>query len=368
MIMRIVMITTGIFFLLFLYPDSGRASVSISANNAILMDELTGRVLYEKNAHDQRPIASITKIMTAIIAIEQGDLKDPVKISERAVKTEGSSIYLKAGQTMSLEELLYGLMLRSGNDAAIAIAEHIGGSVEGFVLLMNNKARQLGMNHTNFKNPHGLYEEDHYSTAYDMALLTRYAMQDKTYKMITKTSFYKPISLTYGWKNKHRLINGMYRYSTGGKTGYTRNSGRTLVTSATKNDLDLIVVTLNAPSDWNDHITLFEWGFNNFRLEKLIEKGKTIYPIKDFDDFLEGHIYEDVLFPIHIQEINKLKKHSYILQKNKNNESIIGKTVITLDGIPIANVFIYDTPIEETSIVKYIYKNMLKISGIHKNG
>lgn len=366
--MRIAVITTSLFFLVFSHPDSGRASIHLSANNAILMDELTGRILLEKNAYEKRPTASITKIMTAIIAIEQGKLNDLVKISKQAVLVEGSSIYLQAGDKVKLKDLLYGLMLRSGNDAALAIAEHIGGSVDGFVFLMNEKAAELGMNKTNFTNPHGLYEESHYSTAYDMALLTRYAMQNEMYETIAKTSFYKPLTQSYGWQNKHRLINGMYEHSTGGKTGFTRNSGRTLVTTATKNNLDLIVVTLNAPSDWNDHIALFNWGFDNFRLEQLLEKGKTTYPLKDLDEFLEGYIYEDVFYPLHEQEISKLKKHSYLLQQVNEKESIIGKTVITLDGVAIANVMIHNTPSIEKKVYKQWYQNILKMSGFDKDG
>ncbi len=164
-------------FVLINFPDKTEASVSVSARNAVLIEQNSGRVLFEKNAHEVRRIASITKIMTAILAIESGEMNDMVTVSDRAIRAEGSSIYLKAGEKIKLEDLVYGLMLRSGNDAAVAIAEHVGGSLEGFVFLMNQKAEEIGMSHTHFANPHGLDDsKDHYSTAYDMAVLTRYAM------------------------------------------------------------------------------------------------------------------------------------------------------------------------------------------------
>lgn len=188
-------------------------------------------------------------------------MSEQTKTSRRAIYTEGSSIYLEQGEKMSIEDLIYGLMLRSGNDAAVAISEHIGGSVEGFVHLMNEKADWLGMTNTAFKNPHGLHEENHYSTAYDMAILMRYAMNNKVFREISGTNFYQAKMRSYGWKNKNKLLTSLYDYCTGGKTGFTKISGRTLVTTAEKENQQLIAVTLNAPDDWNDHISMYELGF-----------------------------------------------------------------------------------------------------------
>lgn len=247
----------------FSYPASGQANFNVSANNAILIDQSSGKVLYEKSAHQQQPIASITKIMTAIIAIESGKMDDMARTSRRAIYTEGSSIYLEQGEKMAIEDLVYGLMLRSGNDAAVAIAEHIGGSVEGFVYLMNEKAKWLGMTNTNFENPHGLHSDNHYSTAYDMALLMQYAMENEVFRKVTGATLYQAENRSYAWGNKNKLLTQYYEYSTGGKTGYTRISGRTLVSTAEKDNIRLIAVTLNAPDDWRDHITMFEWGFDH---------------------------------------------------------------------------------------------------------
>lgn len=168
------------------HPQRAEASFDVSAASAVLIEQNSGRILYEKDAFTKRRIASITKIMTAILAIESGKLDQYVKVSEQAVRAEGSSVYLKPGEKIKLEDLVYGLMLRSGNDTAVAIAEYVGGSVDGFAFLMNQKAKEIGMLNTHFANPHGLDDhENHYSTAYDMAILTRYAMHNKIYQKIS---------------------------------------------------------------------------------------------------------------------------------------------------------------------------------------
>lgn len=243
------------------YPIIGQAHLHVSASQAVLMDQDTGEVLFEKNMHERRPIASITKIMTALLAIESGKMDEFARTSRRAIYTEGSSIYLEQGEKMTIEDLVYGLMLRSGNDAAVAIAEHIGGSVEGFVHLMNEKASWLGMTNTHFENPHGLHSDNHYSTAYDMAILMRYAMENDEFRKIAGTKSYKSQNRSYAWHNKHKLLTQYYKYCNGGKTGFTRVSGRTLVSTAEKGGRQLIAVTLNAPDDWRDHMMMFEWGF-----------------------------------------------------------------------------------------------------------
>lgn len=283
--------------LIFLFSyDIGRAEPDISANNAVLIEQETGEVLYEKEAFDERSIASITKIMTALLAIESGKLEETVTVSRNAIYTEGSSIYLEQGEKMKLGDLVYGLMLRSGNDAAVAIAEHIGESEEGFVFLMNEKARWLGMNHTQFNNPHGLDHEFHYSSAYDMAILTRAAMQNETYQKISATKDFKSDQRSYSWQNKHRLVTGYYQYATGGKTGFTKRTGRTLVTTAEKDGQTLIAVTLNGPNDWNDHINLFEWGFEESQAKDMLNE-----------------VESDVMLPA-----KKMSRQRRVLSENKD--------------------------------------------------
>lgn len=333
-----------IFFVLILTIIPGKtyaASPAVSAASAILMDQDSGRILFEKNANDVRRIASITKIMTAILAIESGKLEENVKISETAVRTEGSSIYLKPGEQIKLKDLVYGLMLRSGNDAANAIAEHVGGSIEGFVFLMNQKANEIGMDNTHFANPSGLdNKENHFSSAYDMALLTRYAMQNKTYREISGTKFYK------GWENKNRLLTEKYKYTTGGKTGYTKLAKRTLVTTATKDQQNLIAVTLNGPDDWNDHMNMFEFGFKHFDTTIVLDSGM-IKSIKN--KYLKNHVYikNRVLYSLTNKEKEEIKIEYKLLksQKNWKNESnipeIVGEAVIYKNKETIKIVPIY---------------------------
>ncbi|WP_374723447.1 D-alanyl-D-alanine carboxypeptidase family protein [Calidifontibacillus erzurumensis] len=304
------------------FPLKSSALTDVSAETAILMDAASGRILYEKAPHQKMRIASITKIMTAILAIESGKLDEKTIISKRAVRTEGSSIYLKEGEKIELKHLVYGLMLRSGNDAAVAIAEHVGGSVEGFVFLMNQKAQEIGMRNTVFANPHGLDDhENHYSTAYDMALLTKYALSNETYREIAGTKVYRAPNpgekWDRSWKNKNKLLTGMYRYSTGGKTGYTKRAKRTLVSTASKNGHELIAVTLNGPDDWNDHIAMFEWGFANFDLKNIVQEG-TISSIKD--DFYKGKVIvkHDFLYPLKEGEQDKIKIEIKLIKPKKN--------------------------------------------------
>lgn len=248
----------SLFFYRFAY---GQDSISISAEHAIVINQDTGDILYEKNAYDEVEIASLTKVLTAIIALEQGDLDEYVSISERAIQATGSSIYLEKSEKITLEDLLYGLMLRSGNDAAIAIAEHVGGSVEGFTFLMNEKVKSLGLSGSHFTNPHGLDEPNHYATAYDLAKMMQYSMENEQFRKIAGTHAYHSASRTYQWNNKNRLLTERYAYCIAGKTGYTSNAGRTLVTSAKKDNQELVAVTFNAPDDWNDHEQLYEWAF-----------------------------------------------------------------------------------------------------------
>ena len=248
--------------------------INTSATSAILMDMDSKRILYSKDINNIRSVASISKIMTAIIAIESGRLDEEVVIDDEIDKAYGSGIYIKKGEKLTLRDLVYGLMLRSGNDAALAIANYVSKDTDSFVKLMNEKANKIGMKNTTFNNPSGLDEEKgNYSTAYDMALLMSYAYQNKEFKKITGTKKYtlKTNMNTYVWHNKNKLLNN-YKYTTGGKTGYTKIAKRTLVTTASKDNLNLVVVTLNDGNDWDDHKKLFEYGFNNYKSYQILNK------------------------------------------------------------------------------------------------
>ncbi|WP_054949560.1 D-alanyl-D-alanine carboxypeptidase family protein [Numidum massiliense] len=266
--------------------DTDVAQPEVSAKAAVLVDVNSGRVLYEKNADEQLPIASITKIMTAIVAIEHGNLDDIVTVSPRATRKEGSSVYLKKGERISLRHLLYGLMLRSGNDTAVAIAEFIGKSEEGFVTLMNEKAEYLGMTHSHFANPHGLDAAGHYSSARDMATLTRYALANEEFQKIVATHAIQVPDpgekWNRKWYNKNKMLS-LFPGADGVKTGYTSKARRTLVASATQSGQQLVTVTLNAPDDWRDSSEMLAYGFRQYPLRAVVKRGEVVHMVPQAD-------------------------------------------------------------------------------------
>ena len=249
-------------------------AASDRAAGAVLMDAESGRVLYGHNAHKPRLIASTTKLMTALVAVERAvDLDETVTVKGEWLGSEGSSIYLRAGEEITLRGLLYGLLLQSGNDAAMVIACHTAGSVEEFVELMNRRAAELGMKDSSFANPSGLDHENHYSTPYDMALLARACLDNSTVAELCATK-----SITVGTRTfvNHNKLLWRYEGCVGLKTGYTEHAGRTLVSAARRDGVTLICVTLNAPSDWADHAALFDWGFANCEAQQLSQAGEAI--------------------------------------------------------------------------------------------
>ena len=241
-----------------------------------MIESQSGDVIYEKNAYEKLPMASTTKIMTAIVAIENCDLDKEVTIPPEAVGIEGSSLYLKQDDKMSMRELLFGLMLRSANDAAVAIAVNISGSVEGFADLMNTKAKELGLENTHFMNPNGLDDENHYTTAYDLARLTHYAMQNSAFAEIVSTLKY---SVNGNTVVNHNKLLRIYEGCCGVKTGFTKKSGRCLVSAATREGVSLIAVTLNAPDDWNDHKAMFDMGFSEYKSVELCTAGSLTFEL-----------------------------------------------------------------------------------------
>lgn len=373
---RVLLFIMIICFLLTMNVPTYAVNINVSAHSAILMDQQSGRVLYEKNAHEKQRIASITKVMTAILAIESKKLEEKTKVSVRAVRATGSSIYLQPNDEVLMKDLVYGLMLRSGNDAAVAIAEHVGGSLEGFVYLMNEKAEEIGMTNTNFANPHGLDDSDfHYSTPYDMALLTKYAMQNETYREIAGTKFYKATSFEGYWNNKNRLLT-MYEYATGGKTGYTKLAKRTLISTATKDDLDLIVVTINAPDDWNDHQNLYNTAFKTYKEVIVLQEGK-LKEVKE--SFYKNKVYLEnpLLYPILDHEKDAFKVEYKLLKPQKEWEDdpslipeVVGKAIVTLDNEVIKQLPIFYEK-SETSEPTFFerFKGIFNlIIGVNTNG
>ena len=241
---------------------------ALSAGSYIVTDADTGEVLYEDGADTRRAIASTTKIMTALVALERGSMEDVVRITAESAGIEGTSMYLREGDEVRLEDLIYGMMLVSGNDAASAIAIHIGGSEQRFVELMNEKAEELGAVNTSFANPHGLSDEKHYSTARDMAIIAAAAMKNEDFARIVSTKTITIGGVTY--KNHNKLLwlcDGIL----GLKTGYTKASGRTLVSCCEREGLRLICVTLNDPDDWEDHMALYDKAFEEYKRVSVID-------------------------------------------------------------------------------------------------
>ncbi len=262
----------------------------ISAKSYVVMEQSTNSVIFSKNMDVRMKPASTTKILTAICAIENARLTDLVTVSKNSAYQEGSSMYLKEGDKITLENLVYGLMLNSGNDAAVAIAEHIGGSVEKFSNIMNNKAKDIGAKNSNFENPNGLDSDNHYVTAYDLALITSYCLNNEKFSEIVSTKS-KVIKGTDGlnkYLSNHNKMLHLYPDCIGVKTGFTKKSGRTLVTSAKKEGIKIIVVTLNAPNDWSDHKKLLDRGFASVKKEKIIDNTKVVDEVKVKDGILEN--------------------------------------------------------------------------------
>lgn len=276
----------------------------VSSNAAVLMDRETRRVLYAKNAERRRPMASTTKIMTALVALEEGKLQEKVTVSEEAASMSGSSVYLEEGEEKTLEELLYGLLLRSGNDAAVAIAEHVGGSVEEFSRIMTRRARDLGAKNTSFKNPHGLHHEEHYTTAYDMALITSHALENEVFSRIASSPWAVITWPGQQWdrvlRNQNLLL-GRYEGADGVKTGWTTPAGRCFVGSATRAEWQLVAVVLNAPQMWEDTEVLLDYGYQSFSRQRLIRRGQVLKSVK-LDrarvDFGKVAAEEDFYYPL----------------------------------------------------------------------
>ena len=248
----------------------------VSAKCAILMDGCTGQVLWQKNAMEQSLIASTTKIMTGLLVSEQCDLQAQVQIPKAAVGIEGSSLYLKSGEKLSVRALLYGMMLHSGNDAATALAMYCSGTEEAFAAQMNEKCKALGMLHTHFANPHGLDAENHYSTAYDLGLLTCAAMKNPVFHEVVSTK-----RICFGERQfvNHNKLLWQYDGAVGVKTGYTKAAGRILVSCAERQGRRLVAVTISAPDDWSDHQKLLDYGFSQFSQCQMMEDGQVVTSI-----------------------------------------------------------------------------------------
>lgn len=317
------------------------ASFSDSSRSSIVMNMDDNMVLYEKNSHERLLPASITKIMTCIIAIEYGKLDDYYLVTNDVSLVTGSSIYLKSGEKIKLIDALYGMMLRSGNDAAYFVSKCVSNKQSDFVYLMNSKAKELNMHNTFFKNPTGLDEEDeNYSSAHDMAVLMSYAMKNKTFRKIVSSKHYNcsyESGNNLSFANKHKLVLNN-EYVTGGKTGYTKKAKRTLVTTFKKDDINIVTVTFDCSDDWSLHESLFDYVINNYSNVILLKKG--IIDLNNVNYPFTPIIYEDVSYLI--KEKDKLTCNVELSNKILN-DNIIG----------ICKVYVNKHLVKEVKIYRY---------------
>ena len=246
---------------------------AVSARSAILVDALSGRVLFEKNADERRLLASTTKIMTGLLVCQTQDLAREISVPQEAAGIEGSSLYLKAGERVTIETLLYGLLLRSGNDAAVALAIAVDGSVEAFCARMNARTQALGMQNTHFENPNGLDGDGQFSTARDLAKLAVAAMENETFRTVVSSKSFSSGERSF---TNHNKLLWRVEGCDGVKTGYTKKAGRILVGSAVRDGRRLVCVTMNDPDDWRDQSALFAYGFSAFELQHIVSSGEAV--------------------------------------------------------------------------------------------
>ncbi len=350
--------------------DSAVNIPTVSAHSAILIEAESGRVIFDKNADERRHMASTTKIMTALVAIENADVSKTVSVSADAIGIEGSSVYLYKDEKLTLEDLLYAMLLESANDAAAAIAIEVGGSIEGFADMMNKKAAELGLENTHFENPHGHDGDSHYTTARELAIIAREAMSNGDLRTIVSTHKKTiPLNESEGVRlliNHNKMLKG-YEGAIGVKTGFTKKSGRCLVSAAERDGVELICVTLNAPDDWRDHTALLDYGFSLFESRTLCEKDdfRYIQPvIGGVEEYVVLSISDDVKVTVpkdcgDVKQTIELPRFTYAGVKKGD---VIGYLVYTADGKELARVPIF----AEYSVDRIVYKKTLweRITGL----
>ena len=345
-----------VFFCFFLLFKTNCFALMDTSHSSIVMDIDSGSILYQKDSNTRRLIASTTKLMTFLTTVNYATnkLDKKVIVGEEVLKMYGTNMYLNLDEELTLRDLLYGLMLRSGNDASVVISKFVGGDIDNFVFLMNEKAKEIGMQHTIFNNPHGLDEETkNYSTAYDMAILTRYLyLNYPIFKEITGSKYYDFSSnlKSYNLINRCKLI-FTYKNITSCKNGYTPQAGKSLVTTASNNNLNLLVVSLDDFDIYDNHKRLYDYYFNLYNKELLLDKTKFILPNKT-NYFIKNNFY----YPLKNNEINNINKKIII---NENNDTY-GKVQIYLNNNLIHEELIYKNNTSKNNN-KSIFSNIKKI-------
>lgn len=332
MIKKSILVLFIFFIFAFSFPNQKIAFADNSGSAEIVMEVNTKRVVHEHCSNQKKYMASTTKILTALVVIENADLNEKVVVTGKTVGVEGSSIYLVEGEVLTVKELLYGLMLRSGNDCAETLAVHVSGSIEKFCNLMNDTAQKLGAKNSNFVNPHGLHDDNHYTTAYDLALISCSAMQNDIFREIVST---KSVQICHTKRdynrvlvNKNKMLNE-FEGATGIKTGFTKKAGRCLVSSCKRNDTEFVSVVLNCPPMFERSKTLLTQAFNNYTNKKIIESDNILLfiPIKNSDEKCGVYLKNDVIVPLNENEYNNLNivfDVPNIIEKSIKKDEIIG--------------------------------------------
>jgi len=327
-------------------PEGAPPAPRVTASSAVLIDVSSARVLYAKNAREKRAPASLTKVMTALVCLEAGDLDDTVTVSRTAAAVGGSSIWLEEGETQRLEDLLYGLLLRSGNDAAEAVAEHVAGSVESFVLLMNRRAAEMGLADTTFRNPHGLPAPGHLTTAADLARIAHEALLRPDFRRVVSTRRHVMPWPGRPWDrvlyNENRLL-WVYPGADGVKTGWTSEAGRCLIASATRGGWQLAVVLLDAPEMWTDAVRLLDWGFSSFRPVLIHPEGAPVTRVRlagaaeRWVDLVAGRAVKVALLPGELERVSLTPSAPVFVRSPLPEGAEVGSLWVSLDGAPLAS-------------------------------
>lgn len=332
-------------------------------NNYVVMDMDSGRIFKELSKDERILPASTTKIMTSIVVIENSNLADVIKVGDEILTIEGSNIYAEIGENILMQDLLYGMMLRSGNDAAMILANHSGGSVENFVKLMNEKTKILGLKNTYFENPTGLDDNNkNTSSVYDLALIYSYAYKNKNFRDVVGAKTYKMSSdkKSYYFRNRNDLLN-KYKYATGGKTGYTPKAGRLLVTSAYNGDLNLVIASRGNSYGYNTHISFYDDIFSKYKNYTILDRNNFKEPTE-----LDGTLYikNSFVYPLSEEEENQISKK---LNYTKNKDGEVGEIVIYLgkDVIHKEKVYLRENKLTFTDkIKKFFHINCINFKNI----
>jgi D-alanyl-D-alanine carboxypeptidase (penicillin-binding protein 5/6) len=360
--------------ILILYAPAAKAAVSdsiavpdVTAEAAVLLDAGSGQVLFEKNARQRRPPASTTKIMTALLALEGGDLHQDVTVSPWAASVGEASLDLRAGEQLTLEDLIYGALLESGNDACVAIAEHIAGTEPNFVMLMNQKAKLLGAEDTSFKNTNGLPAEGHYTTAKDLAVITRYALENPVFKKIVSTRDKIIGGPGERYLNNTNRLLWSFSWADGVKTGTTNEAGQCLVASGTINGRQIISVVLNSENRWSDSIKLLNYGYDNFESCRVFGEGEAVAEIavkEGSGQQVQGVTGAEYLVVVPKGRLDLLEK-KYLIEEELNapvaKGSTVGSISISVNGVQVGSVVLLsDRDIKRQSALRIFLERIFK--------